>query len=762
MRLNRNYFLLYHGLHLDKENPIRIDERINDESFFELSALLLGVNAKNFMKMQSLKSFQELLLLFTSKDIKTIQAMHHLQFSIIEHFIECRSMLNVQHLHLSFTYLLDEGILKRQEYDKLISLFDPSLFQKEEVALSTNSSENFHTNKQAFMVSLNELKEITKQDKELSKIQEYLDAQLFSVGITGVMNAGKSTMLNALMGKEILGTSVIPETANLTLIKHSSSPYAKVVYWSQSQWKSIEKSALTQDAMSSFVKETHKYYGDNLNEYIKPTALKEEINIDDLSTFTSASSSDKRSNLVSHVELGSNLHFLQEGIEIVDTPGLDDVVIQREEITKEYISKCDLMIHLMNVAQSATQKDVEFIIDAVLYQNVTKLLIVITRADLVTDKELKEVVEYTKRSISTQLHEQNSGSKLDFILQNLHFIALSGEMALLHNTGRAKEAQEKGFTLEKTGITQIEDYLEETLFSKNSQRSSLIMLSAKKQLSGFISLHLEKLSFELSLLSKNENELDSFLEEMQTKKELESSNFKEFSLALNAYEDEARVYLNSLSHFLENELHSLSEVIKDRLMSETKYSLEKEKKTAQKRRIILIIDTAIKHGLVDILRDYRYKFSKKSKLISTALENQYSDMSISLSEIKTDAFESGFLTQNYTNFHENVEKVLKSASLKNLHTIDLTLTKSIKEEFSSISDALKVKAQTLSTELLSEFFNNLKKPALLAKERLQANEELVKEHLAFSKEDDAHKHEKQTHLLKEIKLVEDVLKRCSL
>ncbi|MFY4765223.1 dynamin family protein, partial [Aliarcobacter butzleri] len=78
-------------------------------------------------------------------------------------------------------------------------------------------------------------------------------------------------------------------------------------------------------------------------------------------------------------ELGSKLDFLSDGREIVDTPGLDDPGIQREEKTKEYISQCDKMIHLMNVSQSATLKEVEFIIDALLYQNISKLLVVITR-----------------------------------------------------------------------------------------------------------------------------------------------------------------------------------------------------------------------------------------------------------------------------------------------------------------------------------------------------------------------------------------------
>ncbi|XPV83923.1 MAG: dynamin family protein [Halarcobacter sp.] len=164
-----------------------------------------------------------------------------------------------------------------------------------------------------------------------------------------------------------------------------------------------------------------------------------------LAKYTSAEASGKKCNLVKYVELKSDLDFLKDGIEIVDTPGLDDPVIQREEITKEYLSQCDLMLHLMNVSQSATFKDVEFIIDALLYQNITKLLIVITRADTVSKEQLEEVINYTKSSIKNQLRAQNKDSKLDYILNSIKFIPISGRMALLHRTGRAQEAIDAGY-----------------------------------------------------------------------------------------------------------------------------------------------------------------------------------------------------------------------------------------------------------------------------------------------------------------------------
>jgi len=208
-------------------------------------------------------------------------------------------------------------------------------------------------------------------------------------------------------------------------VKHNPTENAKVFYWNKNEWGRIVDSANELESMRKYVDETNKLFGDSLKDYVKEASRYDEVDINDLSLYTSAEAEGKKCNLVKYVELGSNLDFLSDGIEIVDTPGLDDPVIQREEITKEYISQCDMMLHLMNVSQSATLKDVEFIIDALLYQNISKLLVVVTRADTVSKEQLEEVINYTKSSIERQLKAQNKDSQLDYILrQSSLFLSL--------------------------------------------------------------------------------------------------------------------------------------------------------------------------------------------------------------------------------------------------------------------------------------------------------------------------------------------------
>ncbi len=731
----------------------------------------MSLGRKTFDAMASLKSFHKLCERLTQSKIDSLDSLYRIQHSIIKHFLEHRCESTVNHLHKSFTYLQTEGLIDKLSLEKLLSLFDSSVFVEENELPAQTLKQNFQEAKQSIFSDIDELKYVLPHSDELDNIVNYLNKQKFSIGITGVMNAGKSTMLNALMGKEILGTSVIPETANLSVVKYSKTPSAKVVYWNVLEWQHIQESAKNVHAIDTFVKDTKKHFKENLDNYILDVSREEDIKVEELSLYTSASLSDKKCNLVKYVELGSDLHFLKDGIEIVDTPGLDDIVIQREEITKEYLAKCDVMLHLMNVSQSATKKDIEFIIDAVLYQNITKVLIVITRVDMVSSKDVQEVIEYTKQSISSKLHEQNSDSKLDFVLQSLNFIALSGKMALLHKIGHAKVAEEAGYTLEKTGILKVENYLQEMLFSNKNERSSLILRSAKNRLSNVVKTQLEELKLETSMLFKTKDEADKELDLLKSKKTKQEETLKYLEYQIMGYEAEITNYLERLQHYLNNELQTLQSIIKQRLMDETFYSLETNKRTPKLSDQSRIIQTALKNGIVDIIREYRYKFIKKSSKIFETISLQYDEISASsenaygsfeYESIFGEAFNKGFLTADNSTLINRISKVLKHATLSKLTKTDEEISAIIKEEFVYLQTQVKAKALNLSQTLLEEFIINLRAPIDFFQNNLDRNEKLLLNHIEFLKEDEASRNNKAIELYERIKIIETIAQRYAL
>lgn len=775
MSLVNDYFLLYHGITFEQNLDTEEIDTILNEDTFTIFALILSATRKNCDKYLPLTSFKTLCQQINVKSPSNITELNHLQHNIVDTISRNKTKNNITILHSSFEYLKNENILNSEHYNKLLSLFDLKELNvtEEQNHISVQKIDDEHKSsfkdlKHNLENIINELKtDLTNKEilDELENTHNYLNNQKFSIGITGVMNAGKSTMLNALMGREILGSAVVPETANLTIVKHNPTDNAKVYYWNEQEWDRIKKSASQLESMKDFVEETNKIFGDNLKNYIRPVSRFDEIDIKDLSSYTSAETSGKKCNLVKYVELGSKLDFLSDGIEIVDTPGLDDPVIQREEITKEYISQCDMMIHLMNVSQSATLKDVEFIIDALLYQNISKLLVVITRADTVSKEQLEEVIKYTKTSIEKQLKAQNKDSQLDYILKTIRFIPISGRMALLHRTGREKEALDAGFTIEDTGILEIEKYLMDTLFGTNSQKGELVVQSTKNQLQKVIEKQISFNNYELTLLSKSKEELEKELEEFNKKKAVNTRIFQAMSEDITYYKNDAKSYIDSLETFLESELIDLQTVIKQRVVSDVKYSFEKMKKRPENSRIKVIVETAIKDGIIDVIRDYRYKFIKKSQTIGEQCEQKYHDLGFAIGHKNEnfdargffqEDFKSGFLTSNNEVLISQIIDAVSKSKDSRINELDREIEALISTQFTSIEDDLKVKAKKVSNMLIDSFFTTLNAPLKQFEQKLKNDEETLQNQLNSFEENDKNKDVISINIHKNIKKLENI------
>lgn len=775
MSLVNDYFLLYHGITFEQNLDTEEIDTILNEDTFTIFALILSATRKNCDKYLPLTSFKTLCQQINVKSPSNITELNHLQHNIVDTISRNKTKSNITILHSSFEYLKNENILNNEHYNKLLSLFDLKELNvtEEQNHISVQKIDDEHKSsfkdlKHNLENIINELKtDLTNKEilTELENTHNYLNNQKFSIGITGVMNAGKSTMLNALMGREILGSAVVPETANLTIVKHNPTDNAKVYYWNEQEWDRIKKSASQLESMKDFVEETNRIFADNLKNYIRPVSRFDEIDIKDLSSYTSAEASGKKCNLVKYVELGSKLDFLSDGIEIVDTPGLDDPVIQREEITKEYISQCDMMIHLMNVSQSATLKDVEFIIDALLYQNISKLLVVITRADTVSKEQLEEVIKYTKTSIEKQLKAQNKDSQLDYILKTIRFIPISGRMALLHRTGREKEALDAGFTIEDTGILEIEKYLMDTLFGTNSQKGELVVQSTKNQLQKVIEKQISFNNYELTLLSKSKEELEKELEEFNKKKAVNTRIFQAMSEDITYYKNDAKSYIDSLETFLESELIDLQTVIKQRVVSDVKYSFEKMKKRPENSRIKVIVETAIKDGIIDVIRDYRYKFIKKSQTIGEQCEQKYHDLGFAIGHKNEnfdargffqEDFKSGFLTSNNEVLISQIIDAVSKSKDSRINELDREIEALISTQFASIEDDLKVKAKKVSNMLIDSFFTTLNAPLKQFEQKLKNDEETLQNQLNSFEENDKNKDVISINIHKNIKKLENI------
>jgi len=802
MNLCLEYFLLYQGTNLEEEELSNL--KINASKDLDVICLILICKRDNFNKFLSLESFKNLLKIFSQKETKELSDIHKIQISILKELEENVTREEIKQIQTCLEKLRKEKILSRNDYEKLFSLFQiynfsnlstssklenssksnnsnyqeqkntDALEEKSSVLASKNSlefGEDYKQIKKTFLGLLEDAKPCL--DKvflpELKELKNFLEKQKFSIGITGVMNAGKSTMLNALLQEEILGTSVVPETANLSILKYGEKSEAKVFFWNTQEWDKIKQSAKELKNMQDFINQSEANFSQDFSQLIQEKSHTQTIALEDLKFFTSAKDSEGKCNLVKYVEIFSSLSFLKDGIEIVDTPGLDDPIVQREEITKNYMNKCDLMIHLMNVSQSASLKDVDFIIDSLLYQNISKLLIVITRIDSVSKTEIEEVISYTKNSIKTRLQTLGKNSKLSYILEHIEFLPISAQSAIYHRTKQIDKIKALGLSLEQSGILKLEQYLSNTLFGKNSQRKEIIFNSAKSALARLSQKGIQYLEFTKSLSFKNKEELEKDLKNLKNKISKSEENFNILKKDLNYYKEEINSYLEYLKDFLTKELLDLKVLIKQRILDDISYELEKNKKKPQQARINIILQTGLKDGTIDIIRDFRYKFIKKFQDSIEVFEQKYQDLELKL-QYQNDTFDArtffqndfknAFTVKNNDILEHKINQAIKEADKNKLDLLDAIILDLLKQNFIDLELELSIRTKELSSDMTKKFFEILNTPLKEARQELENDEDILKNSLININVSKEEKQKKEEQINKNLKNLNKILEVC--
>ncbi len=748
MHIINDFFLLIWGERLNQE--VVFDEKHTTaldqyrlaffDNFCDSVAILLITSPQNFANMVRLEEPKTVLNTLFQLSVFSKENIQDAQSQLLGYLVALGNIRVNHAITKRLELLKKEGIISYDAVRSLSSIL--SLIEEKKIEVSAlhvkraTTQENYYkTELNLLLTAIENLKqavETPRLHERLSAIPERLENQRFSIGITGVMNAGKSTMLNALLGQEVLGTSVVPETANLTLIKYAKNPYAIVNFWNAKEWSKIEEGASSLKSLEIFVKESKAHFGETFNTFVTAKGESASISVEDLALYTSAKHSDKKCNLVKSVELYTDLKFVQDGVQIVDTPGLDDPVVQREEITLEYLSECDLMIHLMNAAQAATQKDIDFIIDALLYRNVAQLLIVITRIDAIKEKELQEVIEYTKRSIEERLKEQNKGAKLDEVIAKIVFIPIAGKLALMHKLGQGEEALALGYDMERTGLPLVEGYLEDVLFGSNSQKANLIISSNRKEIESVISESMSAFEQELHYLSISNEEIEQAYSKHQEEKMVMASFLEQIKTSVAQSKEEMQHYFGTLQKFAYNRLDTLQNVVKRRITDDVTYEFSKNRRAPKEERIGSIIETAIKDGMVDLVRDYRYEFQKKMQSSLEYMDAKYGEFKMEGAAPMFDAkafceehLGSLQIFKNSTVVIAGANDAIKKYGKNDLSALSITLEAIFGTEFSHIKEMLEDKLHKVNHELLGSFVSLCEAPARAIEEHFGAEEALI-------------------------------------
>jgi GTP-binding protein EngB required for normal cell division len=180
-----------------------------------------------------------------------------------------------------------------------------------------------------------------------------------SVAVVGRFKAGKSSFLNHFIGRGILPVGVVPVTAVVTEIHYGAREKARVHH---------------RDGRDPEV---------SLNQiggYISEKENPENIKQVDLIT----------------VELPELRRF--RGLKFVDTPGLESAFAHNTQTSLAWLPNAGLALVAVSVDPPLSQRDIDLLKS--LYEYTPKVGVLLTKADLLSEQELEEVVEFVRAQLA--------------------------------------------------------------------------------------------------------------------------------------------------------------------------------------------------------------------------------------------------------------------------------------------------------------------------------------------------------------------------
>ncbi|EXM39502.1 dynamin family protein [Ruminococcus albus] len=222
-----------------------------------------------------------------------------------------------------------------------------------------------------------DLQELLKLSEEIAlvntaeSIKETLEKakdEHFEVAIVGEFKRGKSTLINALLGQEVLPADVLPATATLNRVTYSTEPYVQVEYKNG---------------------DSERVEIDRLEEYV--TKLTSE--------------SERKAETVKEATVYYDTEFCRNNVDIIDTPGLNDDD-QMTNVTMSIIPKIDAAVFVISANSPFSQFEKEFLEKKMLTSDVGRIIFVVNCFGTFTQDDENKIVETVRTRIGKYVMEK--------------------------------------------------------------------------------------------------------------------------------------------------------------------------------------------------------------------------------------------------------------------------------------------------------------------------------------------------------------------
>ena len=227
-----------------------------------------------------------------------------------------------------------------------------------------NLYNSYQTYVQQTLESMNSLSrlcrklDLQKTADSLNSAKEKLQDSSFLVGIMGEFRRGKSTVINALLGRQIVPSDIVPTSATINYVRWGASPSAEI----------------------NFKDGTVKRISvDELDGYI--TKITDE---------SAAVASTVKNSVVYYP-----CPLCQNDVQIVDTPGVNDED-SMTQVAEEVIPYLDAVVMVITVDSPLSQSEADFVRTKIMTSNLGQLLFVVNKLDNLEPEDRPRFLENVK------------------------------------------------------------------------------------------------------------------------------------------------------------------------------------------------------------------------------------------------------------------------------------------------------------------------------------------------------------------------------
>ncbi len=260
--------------------------------------------------------------------------------------------------------------------------------------------------------SLNRLAQLPDTNRAgVQRLMDKLRQNRFNLVILGAFKRGKSTLINALLGEELLPMAVIPLTSVVTILGYGEKLEIEVRFL------------------------------DNRSHFI----AKEEL----IDYITEKGNPQNRKG-VKEVEIRFPSAYLQDGVRIIDTPGVGSVYSHNTEVAYNFLPEVDAAVFVVTVDPPLSAAEQEFLQD--IREYVHKLFFVLNKIDYVQEEERQEALDFTQQVLRENL-----------AANQVKIFPMSAKLALAGKTNGTPEL------LKESLLPEFEEHLRRFLFQEKGK-----------------------------------------------------------------------------------------------------------------------------------------------------------------------------------------------------------------------------------------------------------------------------------------------------